>query len=359
MRIGTRGASVNVSRLRSATGWNSLLCVFDRQALADTIATIRKLAAARLFRDARGLARTAASELAEPALKEGGPELKLRADFATALAEVGEGRWARIHLDRAIRHAERASAPGGGELAGLLVQQARVSSQVVYYPELEPLLKRAVSVREKTLGADHPETGLALLAWAELILAHWHAYLARPPARRARAILEPVQGALAPPVLRCREILLLAARERTPAAQLASDLAGLLELRERVQGREHPDVLGLLEPLIELDPELETAVQHHGRARAALVKARGPDDPRVAYVDVLLAERWLRAHETERAVALIESALTALEAAWAADHPERMPAFGKLTMLMVWAEQGPETDAARARLKALKDLSSR
>lgn len=333
--------------------------MLDRQSLADTTAAIRKLAAARLYREARGLARSAAAELSEPALKEGVIEIRLRADFAGALAEVGEGHWARIQLDRAIRHAERPAAHAAGEVPALLLQQARVSSQVVYYPELEPLLRRAVTLREMALGADHPDTGMALLSWAELTLVHWHAYLARPIARRARAILEPVQGALAPAVLRCREILVLAARDRTAPAQVASDLAGLLELRERVQGPGHPDVVRLLGALIELEPELETAVQYHARAHEALARMHGPFDPRVALADATLAERYMRVHESERAMKLIETAVASVEAAWEADHPDRMPVFGRLTMLMVWAEQGPETDELRARLRALKDVSTK
>lgn len=329
--------------------------VLDPTTVSAEIDSIRKLADARLYREARGRARTAAAELAEPSLKEGPPELRTRAAFAATLADVGEGRWARIHLDRAIRHAERGLPQRGAELASLLILQAQVSSQVVYYPELEPLLKRAVALREQASGPDHPETGLALAAWAELILKHWHAYLARPIARRARAILEPVQGALAPAVLRCREMMVLAGRQDADPAKLAGDLAGLFELRERVQGADHADLLPLCEALVEIEPELEDALRWHHRARALAAKVKGADHPRVALLDVMLAERQLRAGEVGRAHALIESALASLEAAWEADHPERMPVFGRLTMLFVWAEPGPQTADWRARMKVLKD----
>ena len=329
--------------------------MIDIQELARTTDRLRELHGAKLFAEARGLARHAAADVPEAGLREGAPEVRARAELARALALVGEGRWAKIHLARALAAAERAFGPRHAEVATLLLTQAEVLSQLVYYPELEPLLKRAVSIREEALGPDHADTARALIVWAELVLRHWHAYLARPLARRARALLEPVAGSLDPTVLRARELLVLAGRSTTPPARLAADLHDLAHLRERVQGAWHLDLARLLEPLIELEPVLSESLRVHARTREILARALGEEHPRVALSDALLAERWMRAGDSGHALPLLSSALALLEAAWAADHPERMPVYGRLTMLLVWAEPAPEVAAFRERLRALKD----
>lgn len=336
-----------------------LACMIDLAELARTTDSIRRLYDAALYKDARGLAQRVCAELPEPTLKESTPEVRARAELARTLALVGEGRWARIQLERAISSAERALGAKHPELASLLLTKAQVLTQIVYFPEIEPLLKRALAIREEALGADHPETAAALMVWAELVLRHWHAYLARPLARRARAALEPLAGSLDPTVLRARELVALAGRGTTPDRKLVGELHDLLHLRERVQGAQHADLTRLLEPLIELEPEAEDARAAHARARAILVAALGEDHPRVAQVDAVMAERSLRGQDNARGYALIDSALTKLERAWELDHPERMGVFGRLTMLLVWAERGPETDLFRARLSALKDLEKK
>lgn len=330
--------------------------MIDLAELAQSTDSIRRLFEAALYKDARGLARRIAAELPEPTLKEGAPEVRARAELARTLALVGEGRWARIQLERAIATAERALGAKHPELGTLLLTKAQVLAQLVYYPEIEPVCKRALAIREEALGPDHPETAHALLAWAELVIRHWHAYLARPLARRARAVLEPLSGSLDPTVLRARELLALAGRGTTPDHKLSSDLRDLIALRERVQGAAHVDLARVLEPLIELEPGFEDALAAHDRARTLLAAALGDAHPRVAHADALMAERCLRAADTARGYPLIDSALSKLETAWADDHPDRMPVYGRLTMLLVWAERGPVTDGFRARLSALKDL---
>lgn len=330
--------------------------MIDASELAHTTDSIRRLYDARLFKDARGLARRIASELPEPALKEGTPEVRARADLARTFALVGEGRWARVHLERARLAAERALGAQHPEVAALLMAQAELNAQLVYYPELEPLCKRAVAICTEALGADHAKTAAVQLAWAELVIRHWHPYLARPLARSARAALEPVAGSLDPTVLRARELVVLAGRGTTPPAKLASDLNDLLDLRVRVQGPAHEDLVRVLEPLIELEPEVGAAEAAYTRARGILVRAYGESHPHVARIDVVMAERWMRGGEPARAMPLLDSGLTKLEAAWDEEHPDRMQVYGRLTMLMVWAEPGPEIAAFKTRLKALKDL---
>ena len=331
----------------------------DIPELDASTARLRALHEARLFAEARGLAHRIAAELPEPSPRETIAGLRARADLSRALALVGEGRWARMRNERTLAAAQRALSPKHAEVATLLLLHAEILSQVVYYPELEPHLKRAVAIREEALGPDHPDTARALLDWAELCVRHWHAYLARPLARRARAVLEPLSGSLDPEVLRARELLALAGKGTAPPARIAAELADLAHLRERVQGAWHLDLARTLEPAIELEPVVEEAARLYQRVREILVRALDGAHPRVAGIDALMAERWMRAGDGARALPLLTGALNALEAAWQVDHPERMPVYGRITMLLVWAEADPEIAAFKERLRALKDLEKK
>ena len=321
--------------------------------------TIRRLYRDRAFSEARRIAREAAAGLPEPTLKEGRTEALARLDLARALGMVGEGRWARRTLDQALEVAERALGKDHPDLAGILLAQASVLARVVYYPEIEPVLRRAVEIRERALGEDHRETGLALLEWAEAIDRHWHRYLARPIARRAEKILKCELSLHHPAVLRCREIVVMADRETRRAEELAAELEEIARERQRIQGPEHPDLLRTLETLLDVAPGGDRVDAVYARALALSSRLFGADSPRAALVHLAYAERQLRQSDAAGALGPMREALDILEAAWASDDPERMPVFGKLTMLLTWADPVEDVAPLREKLRALKGADAR
>ena len=62
------------------------------------------------------------------------------------------------------------------------------------YAEAEPLYRRALAIREKTLGPDHPDTAASLNNLALLRCLQGNCAEAEPLFRRALAIAEKVLG---------------------------------------------------------------------------------------------------------------------------------------------------------------------
>lgn len=310
------------------------------------------------FRLARSLARDAAAEVPPPGPRDGLPEALALARLAEACRSVGEGRWARSLLERAIKTVEKRSGPDEPRLVRLLLDLVRTLEALVYYPEVEPVLTRALSLAMRL----HGEASLAVaevrLAWADVWVRHWHAASARPLLRQVRPVLDRELPADHGDRLMCEELDLLATKESLRPDSLVSALDDVLARRVASLGPHHPHSMRLRTNLVELEPD---SVRAAGRYEEALRLARslGPDDPAVALVHVAWAA-WLM-REDEPAVALdsVLEALRGLEAAWAADHPDRMTLHGRLTMLLTWLEPSPAVLEGRSRLAALRGPDGR
>jgi tetratricopeptide (TPR) repeat protein len=331
----------------------------DSEELIERRQEICRLHDAHRFRAARTLARELASLVPAPTLKAGVQEAQSLSELAQTLGMVGEGRWARVHLERSLKLMERAVGPNHPEVARLLLIQAHLLEEFVYYPELEGLFSRALAIREEAYPAGHPEIGEALLAWADLITRHWHLYLARPKARRALGILSGAHGPHHPLVLRCREILALASNTPADQAHTVGLLKEIMEVRVRVQGEDHPDILKSLQTLLEMTPDAAEARDLYHRALTLSAKVAGTEDPLTALTHVLYAERALKSQDTTAALPLLETALSILEVVFSADHPDRMGVFGRLTMLLVFAERSAEVMALQRRMSLLKNQEER
>jgi tetratricopeptide (TPR) repeat protein len=80
------------------------------------------------------------------------------------------------------------------EEAAILNEQARQYLDQGKYDEAEPLLKRALAIREKALGPDHPDTAQSLNNLALIYQAQEKYAEAEPLYKRAIAIREKAQG---------------------------------------------------------------------------------------------------------------------------------------------------------------------
>jgi tetratricopeptide (TPR) repeat protein len=78
---------------------------------------------------------------------------------------------------------ERDAATSYQELAELLGSQKK-------YAEAEPLYRRAIELREKVLGSNHPELAASLEGYAAMLRGAGRAAEAEPLETRARAIRE-------------------------------------------------------------------------------------------------------------------------------------------------------------------------
>ena len=110
------------------------------------------------------------------------------------------------------------------------------------YPSAEPLYKRSLAIREKALGAEHPDVATSLNNLAELYRSQGNYPVAEPLFKRSLAILEKALGADHPNVSASLNnlALLYEAQGNYPAAEPFYKRA--LEIAKKALGANHPDV---------------------------------------------------------------------------------------------------------------------
>jgi tetratricopeptide (TPR) repeat protein len=157
-----------------------------------------------------------------------------------------------------------------------------------------PLLKRALAIREKALGSEHPDTAGSLNNLAELYSEQGEYGKAEPLYERALAITE------------------------------------------KALGVEHPDMAASLNNLAALyyaRGEYGKALPLFERALAIWEKALGGEHPLTATSLNNLAELYQAQREYAKALPLYERALAIWEEALGADHPETARALNNLALL--------------------------
>ena len=120
-------------------------------------------------------------------------------------------------------------------LAELYKSQAR-------YAEAEPLMKRALAIKEKTLGADHPEVALCLNNLGELYRMEGRYAEAEPLLVRALESREKSLGATHPSVAQSLNSLGALFEGQGRYAEAEPYYARALTIRENTLGPDHPDL---------------------------------------------------------------------------------------------------------------------
>ena len=214
-------------------------------------------------------------------------------------------------LREALKEAERlgpehpAVATTLNYLGGLYGTQGR-------YAEVEPLIKRALAIREKALGPEHPDVAASLHGLALLYQARAQYAAAEPLYKRALGILEKARGPAHP--------------------QVATSLDSLADVY-RAQGR-----YAQAEPL-------------HKRALAIAEKALGPEDSQVATSLNSLAELYRAQGRYAEAEPLYKRALGILEKALGLAHPDVAASLNNLAV--VYRAQGRYAEAEPLYKRAL------
>ena len=243
---------------------------------------------------------------------------------------------AELLCQRALAIREKALGPDHPEVSTSLNNLAALYSAQGKYDLAEPLYQRAVAILEKTLGPDHPQVGPALNNLAELYQAQGKYDLAEPLCQRALAISEKV-GPDHPDVGTSLNNLAQLYR-----AQGKYDLAEplyqrALAIREKALGPDHPEVGILLDNLAQLyrtQGKFGLAEPLYQRAVAILEKTLGPDHPEVGTALNNLAELYHMQNEFDLAEPLYQRALAIFEKALAPDHPAVGTALNNLAALL-------------------------
>jgi CHAT domain-containing protein len=134
------------------------------------------------------------------------------------------------------------------------------------------LHRRALAVREKALGPEHPDVAISFNNLALVYTRRGEYAKAEPIFQRALAIREKALGPEHPYIADSLNNLAILYRERAEYAKAEPMLQRALAIREKVLGPEHPAVAATLNDLAELSAakgEAARAIAYQSRANAA------------------------------------------------------------------------------------------
>ncbi len=199
-----------------------------------------------------------------------------------------------------------------------------------------PLFERALAIREKVLGAEHPDTAESLNNLAHLLQAQGDLAGARPLYERALAIYEKMLGAEHPNTATSLSNLaeLLRAQGDLAGARPLNERA--LAIREKVLGAEHPDTatsLSNLAHLLQAQGDLAGARPLYERALAIHEKMLGAEHPNTATSLSNLAELLRAQGDLAGARPLHERALAIQEKVLGAEHSDTAESLNNLGCL--------------------------
>jgi tetratricopeptide (TPR) repeat protein len=314
--------------------------LIDRETISDerdpTITTptirlhrlVRQVAATRREGDAREVMRRALIEavaMVSPGDVFHKPETwpRMRRLEALALTLVGG--------DAVPKGMERRAAD--------LLYQAGVYRHVALaaYAQARPLIERALAIREKVLGSEHPATAQSLNNLALLLMAQGELAGARPLIERALAIRERVLGPEHPATAQSLNNLAYLLRVQGELAGARPLIERALAIREKALGPEHPYTaitLTNLANLLRVQGDLAGARPLYERALAIREKVLGPEHPDTAGSLTGLASLLQDQGELARARPLYERALAIHEKVLGPEHPDTAQSLNSLAVLL-------------------------
>ncbi len=260
---------------------------------------------------------------------------------------LGEYAAARPLYERALAIRERTLGPDHPDTATSLNNLAWLLYWQGEYAAARPLYERALAIRERTLGPDHPDTARIIDRLAKLLSYQGEYTMARLLYERVLAVYERTLGLDHPETAASLDHLagLLATQGEYAAARLLYELARVIT--ERTLGLDHPRTARILHNLGLLlyeQGEYVAARLHYEQALAICERTLGPDHLDTAASLTNLALLLYQQGEYAAARPLFERALTICERTLGPDHPLTATSLNHLALLLY--QQG-EYAAAR------------
>ncbi|GAB4212761.1 MAG: hypothetical protein OHK0022_49030 [Roseiflexaceae bacterium] len=259
-----------------------------------------------------------------------------------------------------LRYLVQQSGEREDETVATLYNELGVSLNMVgAYGDALPLYERALSIWERVLGPDHPDTARSLNNLAELYRAQGEYERALPLYERALSIWERVLGPDHPDTAKSLNNLARLYWEQGEYEFALPLFEQTLAIRERILGPDHPDTATSLNNLAELhraQGEYERALPLYERALSIWEQVLGPDHPDTARSLNNLAVLYANQGEYGRALPLAEQAISIWEQVLGPDHPDTATSLNNLAEL--YRAQG-EYERALPLYKRAQDIRER
>jgi CHAT domain-containing protein/Tfp pilus assembly protein PilF len=206
------------------------------------------------------------------------------------------------------------------------------------YADAEPLLQRSLAIREQTLGHDDPDIAGSLLNLAALYLDQSRYADAEPLLQQSLAIWEKAFGRDHPDVALALNNLASLYVNEGRYADAEPLLQQSLSINEKTLGGDHPNVADSLSNLAVVYwnqgryAEAEPLLQ---RSLTIRIKTLGPDHPAIANALNNLALLYKQQGRYADAVPLLERTIAIREKALGRDHPDVAESLNNLAGLHV------------------------
>jgi DNA-binding winged helix-turn-helix (wHTH) protein/tetratricopeptide (TPR) repeat protein len=259
------------------------------------------------------------------------------------------------HVLATTKAAERLKT-GLATTAAVLNEIALYHHARAAWAEAESLHRRALAIREKALGPEHPDVAQSLnnLAWL-----HQHTGRhteAEGLHRRAIVIAENTLGPEHPDV--AQSVSNLAWLLQHTGRHAEAELLHRRSIREKALGPEHPDVAQSLNNLAWLRQHTGRHAESeplHRRALAIREKALGPEHPDVAQSLSNLAGLYRATGRHPEAEPLLLRALAIRERIFGPEHPSVVHSLNNLAWLHLHTGRHAEAEPLHRRALAIRE----
>lgn len=287
------------------------------------------------------------------------------ADSATALVwhRIGLYNYHKGNYDeaesltkRALAIREKTLGPEHPEVAKSLVNLAIFYRKQGKYAEGEPLCKRALAIAEKVLGPEHPDVAASLENLAILYSDQGKYAEAELFYKRALAIWEKALGPEHPDVAMSLNNLALLYKQQGKYAEADPLFRRSLAIKEKTLGPDHPRVASSLNNLAILyrrQGMYAAAEPLYKRSLAIREKTLGPDHPYVANSLNLLANLCYDQGKYAEAETLWRQSLAIFEKALGPDHPDIATCLNNLAFLYIKQDKYTEAEPLCKRALAI------
>jgi hypothetical protein len=283
---------------------------------------------------------------------------------AAKRSKRGELRLIQFDYEGAARHFQEAAdlVPPGEPLvlAGYLMRAGSAWSGAARFAQAQPLVERALSIREQNLGSEHPDVAGSLNDLAVLHLHQAQLAEAEPLMRRALAIDEVSYGAEHPNVARDLNNLAWLLKETNRLSEAEPLMRRALAIDEASYGAEHPKVtidLNNLALLLQATNRLSEAEPLMRRALAIDEASYGAEHPKVAIALNNLAQLLQATNRLSEAEPLMRRVVSIFEVSYGEEHPNVATALNNLALLLQATNRLSEAEPLMRRALAIDEAS--
>jgi len=260
--------------------------------------------------------------------------------------QKGDSLQALTILERAVAIREKALGPQHPATAGSLNNLALLYQSMGDYAKALPLYERSLAILEKSLGPQHPDTAVALIGLASLYQDIGDYAKALPLNERSLAIMEeslgPQHQNTAAALVRLGNLY----KKMGDYAKALPLYERSLAITEKALGSQHRDTAGFLNNLALLYQAIgdnAKALPLYERSLAIREKALGPQHPDTAKALHNLAFLYTDMGDNAKALPLYERSLAINEKAREPQHPDTANTLNNLANL--YQEMGDNAKA--------------